>query len=90
MDQWTPKVVEIKLCEAMQMNIDLAIADGWLQWLSSRDRKLVVMRSQNIPWKIIARKQSMDTTTAWRHYKRSISKICRRLQAIDDDITILL
>lgn len=89
MTEWTQEAVEIKLCEAMQLNLDLATIDAWLDWLSPIEKNIVSMRSKGLPWKTIAHRQCMDQTSAWRKYKRAIGKLCRRLQAIDDDIAIV-
>ena len=86
MRKWTLNKVEIKICEAMQFGDHQYQVDRWLEWLSHSDRNIVKMRCSGQPWKVIAKRQSIDKTTASLHYMRSIAKICGRLRVANEDI----
>jgi hypothetical protein len=53
----------------------------WMGWLGPRDRQIVWRRACGWRWKMIASEQSIDRTTAWRHWAGALLDIAMRLNA---------
>lgn len=51
----------------------------WITWLEIDERKLVWGRASNLPWKVICRELNLGRTTAWKHWRTSLTKIALRL-----------
>lgn len=54
---------------------------AWLRWLDPYSQKLVWMRANRIPWKIIEDKLSKGKTALWQDYKAAIALITGKLSA---------
>jgi len=52
---------------------------SWLCWLEVRDQRVVWDRACGCPRKVIAARQDMDRTTAWRHWVSALATITNRL-----------
>ena len=59
--------------------MDAALA--WLGCLDRRDQQIVWRRASGCPWKTISREQTIDRTTAWRHWTSALIGIAARLNA---------
>lgn len=55
----------------------------WLRWLDSYDQKLVWMRANRIPWKIIVVELNRSKTTLWGDMKQALAIIAGNLSSTD-------
>ncbi|MBF0400749.1 MAG: helix-turn-helix domain-containing protein [Magnetococcales bacterium] len=53
----------------------------WLRWLEADQAKLVWLRAERAPWKLIVVKFACDRSTAWRKWNIAIHQIAARLDA---------
>lgn len=54
---------------------------AWLRWLDPYSQKIVWMRANRVPWKIIASAIGKGKTTLWQEMKSSLSLIAAKLNA---------
>jgi hypothetical protein len=54
---------------------------SWLLWLEPRERHLVWLRADGMPWKWITRRVGIGRTTAWQRWTVALLKIATRLNA---------
>jgi hypothetical protein len=59
--------------------MDEALA--WLGWLDPEERRLVWLRAEGMPWKMITRRLGVGRTTAWQRWTLALLKIATRLNA---------
>lgn len=52
----------------------------WVLWLRVEQRHLLWMRADNWSWKDITRAYGCDRTTAWRHWRKALTQVARRLR----------
>ncbi len=55
----------------------------WFQWVEPDDRKLVWLRAERFPWKIIMRRIGCGRTSAWIRWMASLTFISKMLNLID-------
>ena len=53
----------------------------WFPWVNEAERKLLWLRAERVPWRVIARKTGFPKTSAQRYWQVALSKIARRLEA---------
>ena len=53
----------------------------WFPWVNESERKLLWLRAERVPWRVIARKTGFPKTSAQRYWQVALSKIARRLEA---------
>ena len=53
----------------------------WLRWLDPYNQKLVWMRANRIPWKIVEAKLGRGKTALWQDYKGAIALLTGKLSA---------
>ncbi|WP_085440209.1 DUF6362 family protein [Magnetofaba australis] len=51
----------------------------WLRWLSPDEAKLVWMRAERAPWRVVCSVYGAPKTTAWRHWTLAILTIQEKL-----------
>ena len=56
----------------------------WLFWLEPRERVLVWLRAEGLPWKRITHRLGVSRTTAWQQWTIALLKIATRLDAADE------
>lgn len=71
----TPEAVE-RMDEAL----------GWLRWLEADAVRLVWMRAERVPWKLIEVRFRCDRTTAWRKWTLAVARITTRLEAAGEKV----
>jgi hypothetical protein len=54
---------------------------GWLMWLDPKERQLVWLRAEGVPWKRITHWLGIGRTTAWTRWTMALLKIAVRLNA---------
>jgi hypothetical protein len=59
--------------------MDEALA--WLGWLDPEEQRLVWLRAEGMPWKMITRRLGVGRTTAWQRWTIALLKIATRLNA---------
>jgi hypothetical protein len=52
----------------------------WFPWVNEAERKLIWLRADRVPWRVIARKTGFPKTSAQRYWQVALSKIARRLE----------
>ena len=53
----------------------------WFPWVNEAERKLLWLRAERVPWRVIARKTGFPKTSAQRYWQVALSKIARRVEA---------
>ena len=53
----------------------------WFPWVNEAERKLIWLRAERVPWRVIARKTGFPKTSAQRYWQVALSKIARRVEA---------
>lgn len=53
----------------------------WFPWVNEAERKLIWLRAERVPWRVIAKKTGFPKTSAQRYWQVALSKIARRLEA---------
>lgn len=53
----------------------------WLRWLERDEARLVWLRANGRPWKLITHEFGVDRTTAWRRWTYAMITIAARLNA---------
>jgi hypothetical protein len=53
----------------------------WLAWLEPKERHLVWLRAEGLPWKRITYRFGIGRTTAWQRWTIALLKIATRLNA---------
>lgn len=53
----------------------------WLRWLERDEARLVWLRANGRPWKLITREFAIDRTTAWRRWTYAMITVATRLNA---------
>jgi hypothetical protein len=53
----------------------------WFPWVNEAERKLLWLRAERVPWRVIARKTGFPKTSAQRYWQVALRKIARRLEA---------
>jgi hypothetical protein len=51
----------------------------WLRWLHTDDLRLVWLRANRCPWKVIAERFGINRSTAWRRWSYALVVIASRL-----------
>ncbi len=51
----------------------------WLRWREPDEARLAWLRAEDVRWKIIAGRYSMDCSTAWRRWTCALIKVASRL-----------
>nr|BDD46857.1 hypothetical protein 21 [bacterium] len=51
----------------------------WIMWVSIEERKLIWLRAERVPWKLICRQLGVSRNTAWRHWVAALLKITHKL-----------
>ena len=53
--------------------------ERWVLWLDEQQRHLVWLRAKEWSWNEIARRFGCERTTAWRHWRKSLSIVAKHL-----------
>jgi DNA-directed RNA polymerase specialized sigma24 family protein len=56
----------------------------WALWLTVEERHLVWMRAEDWDWKDIARRFGCERTTAWRRWRKALSRVAEHLNGVED------
>lgn len=54
---------------------------GWLVWLEPEERRLVWLRAEGLPWKLITHRIGVGRTTAWQRWRMALLEITTRMNA---------
>ncbi len=54
---------------------------NWFYWLTAEENRLLWLRANRTPWKVISRYMGCDRTTAWRRWIFALSAIAYKLNA---------
>jgi DNA-directed RNA polymerase specialized sigma24 family protein len=55
----------------------------WLRWLEPEQRRLIWMRAEGLPWRLIGRRLNAPKTTIQRRWHRALEVVLAHLQADD-------
>lgn len=55
---------------------------GWVFLLEEKEAKLVWLRAENVPWKLIQRRFGISRPTAWRWYNKALDKIVKEQNSL--------
>ena len=56
----------------------------WLDWVNSYQRRILWMRANRVPWKIIVAEYTQDKTTLWREQRLALTEIASKLAMLDE------
>ena len=77
--------MEVRLGPPSSYSIDrMDESLAWLRWLEPDEVRMVWLRAEDVPWKVIGKRFGCDRTTAWRRWKYAIIKIIARLMALEE------
>ncbi len=62
--------------------MDEALA--WLGWLEAEEARLVWLRAEGVPWKVLTARLGVSRTTAWHRWTVALLKLATRLNAQDE------
>ena len=62
--------------------MDEALA--WLGWLEAEEARLVWLRAEGVPWKVLTARLGVGRTTAWHRWTVALLKLATRLNAQDE------
>ena len=58
---------------------------NWLRWVDCYEQKILWMRANNIPWKILEHELGKSKTTLWRDMNSGLVRIASMLNAHDPE-----
>lgn len=57
---------------------------NWLRWLEPEQMRLVWLRAERVPWKIILRRLGVSRATAWQWWMSALLQVATRLNTQTD------